>query len=144
MKNKEKVYLGMDIKTRNKIYLIKHEWDCNWYWSFGYLGNNFLHFHFDDINPVKSNKHKLIFDIGFSEIELKLENNIDGWQLMELFMQAYALKKAAELFSIGHVGIGDAKGLGLSKDMVLASNLNDKIKMILDNIWNLLAEKKEE
>lgn len=44
----DKIYLGT-ITGYGSIYLSKHSWDCNWYWGFGYLGNNNLHFYIESL-----------------------------------------------------------------------------------------------
>ena len=42
----EKVLLGSN-PIEGKIYLTKPEWQCDWYWCFGWIGNKNLLTHLD-------------------------------------------------------------------------------------------------
>jgi len=137
-----KVYLGMEEETKSKLYLEKHSWDCNWYWGFGYLDSSFMHFHFDSVMPNKSNNEFLTFNIFEKPVRIKLKKGFNGWLLMELFEQAYILRHAADMYSIGSAGITEARDKGVSKDMVLAHQLNEQLETVLDEIWELVGGKK--
>ncbi len=42
-----KVLFGVDNESKENIYISKPTWDCDSYWSFGYLGNRNCHYHLD-------------------------------------------------------------------------------------------------
>lgn len=41
----EKIYLGKRHIDNRLVYIAAPTWDCNWYWSFGYLKASGEHFH---------------------------------------------------------------------------------------------------
>ena len=121
------------------VYLQKHHWDCDWYWACGYLENNNLHFHFSSMVPNKSDKHKIVFDAGFSEPEtVKLVPGLDGWILMELFKQVYILKDYYELVYIGHANITE-KANGVEKNLERATEIKNEMEKILNVIWEYVT-----
>jgi hypothetical protein len=82
------------------IFLKAPSWDCDWYWSFGYLGNRDCHYHLDTIN-----KDTNLFDTlkeHFGE-SLTITDDKDLWTFCELSMSAYALKETAEVLGRGGV-----------------------------------------
>ena len=82
------------------VYLEKHRWDCGWYWAFGYLGNRNCHFHFDSLLYIKDDKGSVKYEASalFSETPI---TDKEWWVIRELFVQAYALKKAAGVYRYG-------------------------------------------
>jgi len=147
----DKIYLGTI--NDEKIYLSKHSWDCNWYWGFGYLGNSKLHYHFSSYltnnysdydavveNPIgfKHDWHRV--DYIFKETWLTQD---DWWLLLELFEQAYRLKKAAEVYRRG-AGISYVKDI--TNQLVSESvhqAINKDLEKVLDTIWNYLLTAKK-
>lgn len=128
------------------VWLTKQEWDCGWYWSFGYLGNKNCHFHFDSLLYIKDSKG----GVKYAASELFESTNIsdkEWWVMRDLFVQAYALKAAAEVYRYGGhrstlVGVTD-----LIKSDDMAKRLNADLEKILDALWNYACkavEKKEE
>jgi hypothetical protein len=148
----DKIYLGTI--GNDKIYLSKHSWDCNWYWSFGYIGNKNLHFHIESLINYRYMKDCSIplakkvtssnftnIDTIFSETWLTQAN---WWILRDLFIQAYALKKVAELYRYGghqttKLGITD-----IIRNEVMESFINKDLKTVLDTIWNYLLSIKKD
>lgn len=135
--SKEKVYLGRLLPDsrygEELVWLEKHEWACGWYWSFGWCGNKNLHFHFDYfLNGAhyRPSNH-------FSDCKISERN---WWVIRDLFIQAYALKKAAEVYRYGGYqtivpGITD-----LIQDEHMAAKLNADLKIVLDKLWDILVE----
>jgi hypothetical protein len=105
----KRVYLGNN--SGERIYLSAPSWDCEWYWGFGYLGNNRCHYHVDGLkNPTwfdfeKScwqSEHLNLFD-GFKKHfgDSLVIKDAQLWTLCELFESFYALRKAAEVLGRG-------------------------------------------
>lgn len=112
------------------LFLEKHQWDCGWYWGFGYIGNKNSHFHFDSL--FKDTKYASEL---FKETHI---TNEDWWVIRDLFKQAYALKAAAEIYQYGghqcnRVGITD-----LLKNKEKADILNKDLELILNNLWEFI------
>lgn len=114
------------------IYLTKHQWDCGWYWAFGYLGNKNCHFHFDSLLE----NHKYASEI-FSDTNI---SDADWWVIRDFFKQAYALKAAAETYRYGghqttRQGITD-----ILKSPEKAAILNADLEKVLDAVWAFTTE----
>ena len=127
---KDKVYLG-NTTEYGKLYLSKHSWDCGWYWGFGYIGNSRLHMHIDSLIGTESNVDK-IFDKGTPITQSQ------WWIIRDLFKQAYALQKAAEVYQYGghqttKPGITDG-----IKNLEMAALINKDLKIVLNKVWDFL------
>lgn len=120
-----KILLGTNHEGE-KVYLSKHTWDCGWHWSFGYLGNASLHYHFKQhLDGTTHNINKVFKKTSLSQA--------DWWILMDLFKTAYAYQGAAEAMRYGgHMSDG------AKPHRVLGDNteLNKMLEQQLDNIWN--------
>ncbi len=132
-----RVYLGKikdDFKghiSGKRIWLSKHSWDCGWYWGFGYIGNANNYTHFDSC----------FLDIQVYKIEEIFEKTkitqSQWWVIRDLFIQAYALKKAAAVYRHGGhqttvPGITD-----IIKNDDLAATINHNLEKVLDKIWDI-------
>ena len=120
------------------VYLTKHSWDCGWYWSLGYLGNNNCHFHFDSILHIKDSKN----NIKHLASELFQTTNItdkEWWVIRDLFVQAYALKEAAAVYRHG----GHQSALEGVTDIIrspdMAKFINADLEKLLDVLWNYVC-----
>jgi len=136
-----------NIKGKVKsVYLEKHRWDCDWYWGFGYLETRDMHFHFDGVTPNQSGSKELVFDIGCEDkVIVELEPGLDGWILMELFQQAYTLKKGAEMYYTGCAGISALHTIGINSyrseesNKEIAKKINIELERVLDNVWRYVT-----
>ena len=134
-----KKYLG---KTRDdykhaageSIYLKKHSWDCGWYWGFGYVGNGTMHTHFDSIFLNSS-----ITDIKdiFKKTKITQEQ---WWTLRDLFIQAYTLKKCAEVYRHGGHQTSKEGITDVIKDQEMANRINKDLEIVLNKIWEIVEE----
>ncbi len=117
-----------------KIYLTKHSWDCDWYWGFGYIGNKDLHTHFN-IVFLETTRYtpKEIFDTCIFDSKT-------WWVLRDLFVQAYALKKAAEIYQHGGHQTTLTGTTDMIKDLNKAEILNKDLEKILNKIWEIVLE----
>jgi hypothetical protein len=139
----EKVLLGKVSKdykgegiyvTGERVLLSKHEWDCGWYWGFGYVGNRDLHCHFED----QFLKGETSVDRIFEETKI---SQATWWLLRDLFVQAYALKKCAAVYRHGGHQTSKAGVTDMIRDDAMCTRLNADLKTVLDKIWSLLTDK---
>lgn len=92
-----KRYFGKLKSTGELIYLSSPSFDCGWYWSFGYLGNNNCHYHLSGVAGEGRNMR----DALLSDYELAPWVAENLWEFCELAMTAYALKETAEVLGRG-------------------------------------------
>lgn len=138
----DRIYLGR-VNGRGMTYLTKHSWDCGWYWGFGYLGNQTCHWHFESLLTRRSDFLEGVdlhnVDAIFSKTWITQHQ---WWILRDLFIQAYALGKAAETYRLG----GHQTGAAAPYRRINAQRakwLNNDLEKLLDAIWELLEEWKE-
>ena len=138
----EKIYIGQ-INNEN-IYITKHSWDCGWYWGFGYLGNRNLHFHIESLICERDHDGKQpsteIKDIfTFPEFTQK-----QWWIIRDLFIQAYSLKKSAEVFLYGGHQTTKKGITDIIRNEELNKLLNENLKIVLDKVWQFMIDSIEE
>ena len=140
-----KIYLGVLKKDAGTpaggeaIYLSKHEWQCGWYWSFGYVGNAKCHFHFDSLLYIKDGNGSVRYEASqlFSKCNV---SDKDWWVIRDLFVQAYALKKAAEVYRYGGNQITKEGVTDLIRADEMVFRLNNDLKRVLDKVWDVVIE----
>jgi hypothetical protein len=123
---------GTEIADGEVIYLSKHKWDCGWYWGFGYVGNVRSHFHFESL--IKNTK---------TASELFDRTNIadkEWWVIRDLFVQAYALQKAAEVYRYGGHQTSLAGVTDIIKNPEIAKQLNADLEKVLDVLWDYVVK----
>lgn len=138
----EQIYLGYN-ETFGPTYLTKHSWDCEWYWGFGYLGNQNCHWHIDSIiQNAPPGFHPNWTNVNH-HFKISWLTQKQWWILRDLFIVAYSLKKAAECYRHGGHQNPDA-GPYRVINPEMATKLNADLKIILDNIWTLLHDWRKE
>ena len=125
-----KLLLGK--QGHESIFLTKHQWDCGWYWGFGYIGNHNHHFHIDSLISSETDVSKIFTQTTISQSA--------WWIIRDLFIQAYALKAAAAVYSYGgyqttKVGITD-----LIKSSDMEKKTNADLQIVLDRVWDFCME----
>ena len=93
-----KVEFGVHKASGETIYLTLPTWDCNWYWSFGYLGNRNWHYH---LSGYAEGRNICMHDALLSDYELVPALAAKLWVFCELAHTAYTLKAAAEVLGRG-------------------------------------------
>lgn len=91
----KKIYLGTN-EYGERTWLTPSVWDCNWYWSFGYLGNSSCHYHLGSLSKDCNLRDGI--EKHFTNFPLKGQ---ELWVFCELAQTAYALKKTAEVLGRG-------------------------------------------
>lgn len=130
----EKVFLGKLKKDAGtyadgeNLFLEKHKWDCGWYWGFGYIGNRDCHFHFDSLLEGSAKLASELFE----------KTNIsdkEWWVIRDLFVQAYALRKAAEVYRYGGHQTSAPGVTDLIKNKEMETRLNADLEITLNKLW---------
>lgn len=127
-----KARLLLGTKDDKFVYIYKHSWDCDWYWSFGYLGNMNKLYHIKSLID-----NTFYIDKLFTETKI---TQAQWWIIRDLFIQAYSLKKTAEVFRYGGhqsklIGITD-----IIQDKELENLMNEKLEILLNKTWEYLEE----
>ena len=159
MKNKtkfqEKLLIGSvpcGLVTR-KVYLSAPSWDCDWYWGFGYLGNNRMHFHVDGLKTIdKYNVEKNVREYKFVNLfdgfkdkfgeSLVVTDDKDLWKLCDLFQSFYTLKEVSALYHRGCSHYTDVENIGLNlTDLARYKEINyELMPKIFDAIYDILIK----
>jgi hypothetical protein len=122
-----------------KIYIEKHNWDCGWYWGFGYLSDQFntIHCHADQfINQLLWHDKNQVFEKSI------FKNNDQFWIFKDLLKQAYTLKECAEIYQYGGHCITNEK-TEIIRNKRKARSINRDLSKVLDQLWNLLESLKK-
>lgn len=141
--------LGVN-KDGEHVYLEKESWDCGWYWGFGYL-HTFtndrqperskdisMHDHFDSLFL---NKNVSAYDLINSYFESMTVSSSELYELIDLMMTAYALKKSAELFRHGYSWQTEKAKIEGLKDEALENRINKGLlPQVFERIETLLAK----
>lgn len=133
-----RVFLGTRKSDGSKIYLYDPEWSCGWYWSFGHLGNTNEHYHLSSHMP----EGYLLPEYLTSEYELNpILDEKRLWALCELVTTAYALNRAAEVFTRGGSNISLTLLRDKIQNPVAASYINeDALPKVFRGIESLFQE----
>ena len=125
-----KIYLG--IYEGEKVYLSKHSWDCGWYWGFGYVGNRNCHFHFEKFLEDSSYASRVFTDPNFTDQ--------NWWYVRDLFTQAYALTKVAEVYSYGGHQASKEGLTDMLRSEDKAKQANDDLQLVLNALWQFMLD----
>ncbi|MDC0644077.1 hypothetical protein OAP32_00705 [Crocinitomicaceae bacterium] len=134
-----RVKLGIRRSDGKAIYISDPTWDCGWYWSFGYLGNDDEHYHLENYQStdhafkLEDGTFKLLtekrninmYDALVADYDLEPNIRTNLWTFCELVLTAYSLKKTAELYGRGgsHMTTNPCKELLTKPDVV--THIND-------------------
>lgn len=155
---KDKVFFGTRKDDNTGIYLDKPTFDCEWYWSFGSLGNKNCCYRLnsyqtktifikDDAGKyhsftIKRNLHMrdaLLEDYALNPV---IEANL--WTFCELSLSIYTLKAAADLFHIGgsHTTTNPGKD-NLKNNEIYKKLVSELIPAQCQLLWNLIEGNKK-
>lgn len=132
--NTPKLYLGIgaqpSIISGERLWIQKHSWDCGWYFAFGYIGNRNLHTHIESLIAGTYDINKIF----------KLTNITQNqwWVIRDLFMQAYALKKCAEVYQYGGYQLSVKNITDCIENKSRADEINKDLGHLLDVTWAYL------
>jgi hypothetical protein len=124
-----------------KVYLEKHSWDCGWYWGMGYVetftNNNRPEFS-DDISSHSHFNYQFPDWQKFEKMNTTLQSPAKFWFK---FKTAYTMKEFAEILHLRR----DAYSLSIESvvyslgESFSEESLNEKLKILLNEIWDMLA-----
>ena len=141
------VFFGTDKKSNERIYLSAPSWDCDWYRSFGFLGNKNCHYHLNQyqygtpkfkkeegIYKVKSEpRNQNLYDSLLEDYDLNPCIKYHLWEFCELILTAYIMKDAAEVLGKGgsRMSKNNCKDIIINKEEVTRIN-----EIVLPSIFN--------
>lgn len=133
----EKILLGY--VSLKPIYLYIPKWDCNWYWGFGYIGNNNCHYHLslDDYNTNLYDAIKLHFDKN----SFRIKEDKDIWVFCEIVKTIYLLRKISELYYRGSSNYTNNPYKELLQNLEEYENINyNIIPTLIDGMYQILLK----
>lgn len=98
-----KTYLGTRKSDGAKIYISPPEWDCGWYWGFGYIGNTREHSHLSQYMNANKNMYYELKDVF--DLNPIIEKNL--WVFCELVRTIYRFREVAEIYRLGGTGFAN-------------------------------------
>lgn len=130
-----KALLGSN-PIEGEIYLTKPKWQCDWYWCFGWIGNNNLLINLDKLgnSNIYDNIKEFIPNVELSDTNL--------WKFCELAESIYTLKKSAELFHRGgsHI-VYNAKYKEIMQNKEWCEHINYVIiPALIDELYKVLLD----
>lgn len=147
--SKEQIFLGRVKDEINgplsgrELYLTKHEFYGGQSWLFGYMGK----VEGVDTYFVELLLHVTTSDLSFnvytaSEIFTDpLYSDDDWWLVRDLFVQAYALQRAADVYKYGGRQCFAPESKIIRSD-VLHNRINRDLEEVLDQIWTILTTRR--
>jgi hypothetical protein len=126
---------GTGVADGENIWLEKHNWSCGWYWGFGYLGNKNCHFHFNSLLHIKDGKGSVKYCASDLFESTKISDK-EWWVIRDLFVQAYALQKAAEVYQYGGHQATKPGLTDIIKNQERADQINADLAKVLDTAWD--------
>jgi len=155
----KKIYLLGNDKDGYNVYLEAPNWDCNWYWGFGYIERYTNKIRPSVAKDISSHGHWNYSIVGKQEIynfekqcwinreyvhhinnnpifKATVLTDDESWELSELMKKFYILKEAANLFYKGSAGITES----ISSDIQNTEYYNDINKRILPMVFKRIDE----
>lgn len=138
----KKFYLGTD--RREKFFLLRPEWECDWYWSLCQIVSNktWTHLnHISHINPKCGDQ--CLFDqlkntFGNS---LSITDDHDLWTFTEIVQTLYTLRKSAEVFYRGGSHISENPDAKLLKCAIAVNKINNVlIPTQIKSLYEILSK----
>lgn len=131
-----KTLLGTRKSDGVKIYLSPASWDCNWYWAFGYLGNNQEHYH---LSGYANGRNINMYDALMEDYDLNPVIAKHLWTFCEIVQTVYTLKKSAEVLGRGgsHYTTNPCKDIIINTDEVTRIN-EVVIPALLEKLYELV------
>jgi len=152
----KKVPFGSRKSDGVMIYLTMPKWDCDWYWSFGYLGNKDEHYHLDNyqdkqivftdendkFSVVTQRRNNNMHDLLLEDYDLADNIKSTLWVFCEMVLTVYALKETAEVLGRGgsHMTTNPCKNIIINTDEVTRIN-NVVLPSLFEALENLLGVK---
>lgn len=128
----ESHYLGKRKEDRKRVYIIAPTWDCNWYWSFGYLRATGERFHLRKyVNGSWIDTLERDYNLNVKLRDDKL------WKFYELATTAYRLKEAAEILGWGCSNVTENPLAEVIKNQAEVNRIN---QIVLPQVFDAINE----
>lgn len=129
-------YLGKRKEDRKMVYIAAPTWDCNWYWSFGYLQATGEHYHLRDLGYYQGNINwKDVLERDYT-LNVKLRGD-NLWKFYELAKTAYKFKEVAEVLGRGGCNVTENPLVEVIKNKVEVDRIN---QIVLPQIFEAINE----
>lgn len=130
------VKLGVNAEGET-VYMQRPNWDCDWYWGFGYIGHKDLHLHLDSLGD------KPIWDALRDYLPELVLSDSQVWTFCELVKTVYTLREVAGIYNRGgsHITSNPCKEVLLDQKQYELINFV-QIPALIDEIYKLFAEVK--
>lgn len=141
----KKNFFGTRKSDNATIYITSPSWECDWYWSFGYLGNKDEHYHLSSFaNGRNINMYEALladYHLSFIGQPDRFGNYPLLFKFCELAYTAYALKNAAAVLGRG----GSNFAVNPCKDVIVNTEEVKRINEVvlpaifdeIDKLFNL-------
>jgi len=137
IKGPDKVLFGVNSEGES-IYMDKPTFDCDWYWSFGYLGNRHCHYHLESYD---NGRNINMYDALKQDYTLTSHVEMNLWQVCELALSIYTLKKTADLYHIGGSLMTCNRCKGHIQDIKQYNKIvNETLPQVLQSFWDLVTK----
>jgi len=138
IEGEDKIYLGTLKETGERVYITKPTWDCDWYWSFGHLGNNRQHYH---LNSYANDRNINMFDALTEDYTLTPTIKENLWAFCEQVLTIYALKNTYAVLYRGGSYMMTHPLKDTVQDTKYAEKLaSDTLPKLLQHFWNSISE----
>ena len=155
IKGEDRVFFGKRKEDKATIYISKPNWECDWHWVFGYLGNEDEHCCLSDYQSkehylkLKNGKFKLLTEkrnislrdalLEDYELNPNIEDNL--WEFCELVKTAYTLKETSEVLGRGGSNMNTNPLTEVIKNQEEVKRINTIVlPAIFDKIQQILEE----
>lgn len=134
-------YLLGTNKDGEKVYLKKATFDCDWYWSIGYL-KTFNRNYTDFTSHFHTDTTILSWDEFNDYFEETVLTNSEKWQFLELMKTLYTLRKMSDTIYQGgsHYTRNEVEQELLKEYQPMYDKINNEtIPTLLDEVYKLLG-----
>lgn len=128
----ERRYLGKRKEDKTMVYIAAPTWDCDWYWSFGYLVATGEHFHLRNYGNM--NWKDCLERDYILNVKLRGDNL---WKFYELAKTAYGLKEVARILGKGGSQVTDNPLAEVIKNKTEVDRIN---QIVLPQIFDAINE----
>tara|TARA_R100001198_G_scaffold81560_1_gene54459 strand:+ start:797 stop:1291 length:495 start_codon:yes stop_codon:yes gene_type:complete len=149
---KNTYFFGTRKKDEAKIFIYMSQFNCGWYWSFGYLGNNDEHYHLDNYQNEQVfhkkedgkyfhgtiKRNKCLYDCLLEDYSLKDNIKQNLWKFCELALSIYKIKDYSEMLHIGGAHMTNNPCSKIIKNNEEYIRINELVLPALFNEFELL------
>ena len=149
----KKIYLLAKEKDGTLLWLEEGNWDCDWYWGFGYVGSYTNNKNPDKAKDINSRSHYSGYCLKKGEngnyicilkdnpeIEETVLTDAEEWKLSDLMKSFYSLRDVAEIYHQGNSHYTSDVGVDLKNQEAYDRINKVEIPEIMKAVYSLLSE----